>query len=64
MNGKELDMYDITDRTSRLVEKIKYTDQIFYNDYYAKPISMSQYKLSSLNTYGDLYTYKMKTLNS
>lgn len=61
--NKELDMYDITDRTSRLVEKIKYTDQIFYNDYFAKSITMGQYKSLPINTYGELYAYKISMLN-
>ncbi len=62
-DDKELNMYDIKDKTSRLVEKIKYTDQIFYNDYFSLSVSLSQYKQLDINTYAELYAYKMIELN-
>lgn len=56
-----IDIYDITNKTTRLVNKIKHIDQVFYNDYFAKKIDSSFN--SQANTYGEYYAYKMNVLN-
>lgn len=59
--NKNVDMYDLTNKTSRLVNKIKHIDQVFYNDYFAHEADASLN--APVKTYGQYYAYKMKGLN-
>lgn len=59
--NKNVDMYDLTNKTSRLVNKIKHIDQVFYNDYFAQDVDASLN--APVKTYGQYYAYKMKGLN-
>lgn len=64
-----VNIYDITNETKDLVEKIKNIDLVFYNDYFSKNITsnlndiLKESNLYNINTYGDYYQYKIKKLN-
>ena len=56
-----IDIYDLTSKTTRLVNKIKHIDQVFYNDYFAKNVDVSLKNYAK--TYGEYYQYKINDLN-
>lgn len=57
----DVDTYDLTNKTSRLVNKIKIIDQIFYNDYFAKE---NEDTGINAKTYADYYRYMISWLNA
>lgn len=58
---RDIDIYDLTSKTTRLVNKIKHIDQVFYNDYFAKNVDVSLKNYAK--TYGEYYQYKINDLN-
>lgn len=56
---------DVIFRTKKLVNKIEYTDRIFYNDFYGRTIENSSIlgeNEKQIKTYGELYNYRLNLL--
>lgn len=67
--GQLVNIYDITNKTQKLVEKIKNIDLVFYNDYFSKELTdnlnniLSKASVNGISTYNDYYKYKIRSLN-
>ncbi len=67
--GELVNIYDITNKTQKLVNKIKNIDLVFYNDYFSQNVTdnlksiLNKSSINNVNTYDDYYKYKLRTLN-